>query len=195
MSGPSQGSGSISLIPSLANSSAMAPKIECAFFSFSFRSMPRRAEVGPQIEQIPGRDLAEHHAPAHAPLREGGDHFGKLADPEPDDFVHQRSQLRVRLAVKGHGDQASDPLGPGLPGKEQRQRSAAGDDPDAVNVLRHAKNLAPSRQLNRRKWVADANGAALAVFQSRRDCIIQPKVGPNSERAYPGYRTITNDKS
>ena len=82
----------------------------------------------------------------HAAGGEGGDHFGKLADLEPDDVVHQRGQLGVGLAVKGGGHQPFGALGAGLAGKEQRQRAIAGDDANGVGLLRHKKNIAAPAQ-------------------------------------------------
>src|ERR1035441_3696444 len=46
------------------------------------------AEIGSNIKQALGGDLAGHDAVLDAAVGEGGQHLGKLADLEPDDFVH-----------------------------------------------------------------------------------------------------------
>ena len=66
-------------------------------------------------------------------LGEGGDHLRELADPEPDDFVHQRGERGVGLAFEGDGDEPLDPLAARLFGEDQGQRTVAGDDPKAFD--------------------------------------------------------------
>ena len=40
---------------------------------------------------------------------EGGDQFGKLADFEPDDFIHKRGKCGVGLSIKRDSDKALTP--------------------------------------------------------------------------------------
>ena len=91
MSGLSHGVASINSTPSFFNSSAIAPKIVWAFFSLSRNSNAHRPQIGPEIVKIFRRDLADHDALLDAAVGEGGNHFGKLADLEPDDVVHERA--------------------------------------------------------------------------------------------------------
>jgi hypothetical protein len=68
MSGASHGVASISSTPSFFNSSAIAPKIVCAFFSLSRISNAHRAQIGAEVKKIFRRDLADHDALLHAAL-------------------------------------------------------------------------------------------------------------------------------
>ena len=89
-----------------------------------------RAQVGPEIEQVFRRNLAEHDALLHAAAGEGGNHFAELADLEPDDVVHERRERGIGLALGGGADDALDAGGAGEPGELQRQRAVAGDEAD-----------------------------------------------------------------
>ena len=55
-------------------------------------------------------------------------HFGKLANLEPDDFVHERRERGIGFIFKRDGDEPFDAGGARLPRELQRQRAVAGDE-------------------------------------------------------------------
>jgi hypothetical protein len=59
---------------------------------------------------------------------EGGNHFGKLADPEPDDVVHERHKRGIGFIFKRDGNEPFDSDGARLTRKLQRQRAVAGNE-------------------------------------------------------------------
>jgi hypothetical protein len=80
--------------------------------------------------------LSHHDTLADSAVGKGGNHFGKLADFEPNDLIDERGQSGVSLTFESDGHQAPDAEAPGFPGEGQRQRTVAGDDPE--NVRRNA---------------------------------------------------------
>jgi len=57
----------------------------------------------------------------HAALDQGGNQFRELAHPQPDDFVHQRREGRIGLALERHRDKPLPPLRAHLACKGQGQ--------------------------------------------------------------------------
>ena len=97
----------------------------------------QRAEVGAEVVEVLRGDLARHDALADAAAGEGGDHLRELADLEPDDLVHQRGERGVGFAFERDGHEPLDPLAAGFSGEDQRQRTIAGDNPQAVRRAGH----------------------------------------------------------
>ena len=93
------------------------------------------AKIGPKLEEVPWGNLTGHDTLFDAAVSESGNHFRELADFDPYDLVHQRSQRGIGLAFKGDGDQALDSLVARLPGEDERQRTVAGNDADAIHRL------------------------------------------------------------
>ena len=107
---------------------------------FDFEEERHRPQVGTEIEKIFGSDLPDHDALMNIAAGEGGNHLGKLADLEPDDFVHQRGQCGIGLSIKRDGDKAFDTQCAGLPGENQWQETIAGNHSQGVE-LSHASWL------------------------------------------------------
>src|SRR5437588_5913874 len=95
------------------------------------------AQVRANVIEVLGRNLAGHDAIFNAAVGKCGEHFRELADFEPDDFIHQRSQGGVRLAIEGNGDQSLYAALTCLSGENQRQRAIAGDDAKGVEGWVH----------------------------------------------------------
>jgi hypothetical protein len=87
------------------------------------------AEVRPEIEEVPGRDLADHNAVFDLAFSKSPDHFGKLAYFEPDSLVDDLGQAGVGFTLEGDGDEAADTQLASLAGENERQGTVAGDEP------------------------------------------------------------------
>jgi hypothetical protein len=59
---------------------------------------------------------------------EGGNHFGKLADLEPDNFIHERSESGIGFAIEGDRYEAFDAKSASLAGEDKRQGTITRDD-------------------------------------------------------------------
>ena len=56
----------------------------------------------------------------NAPASESIDHLSELADPEPNDLVHEPGEFRIRLIFKSDRDEPRHAEAFGLLGKQQR---------------------------------------------------------------------------
>ena len=95
---------------------------------FELQQQCHGAEVRAKIEKILWRNLTHHDALLHAARREGRDHFGKLADFQPDDIIDEFRQFGIGFALKRHRHEPFDAQVARLFGEKQRQRAIACDD-------------------------------------------------------------------
>ena len=93
-----------------------------------FSEEHERLEVGPEVEEVAGVNLAGHDGFAHAFVFEIGNHAAELADAHPLDVVHQGGKPRVGLGGEGGGDDLPDAGGPRLASEDERVGIVAGDE-------------------------------------------------------------------
>src|ERR1051326_5593958 len=100
--------------------------------------------------QVFGSNLPGHDAMFDATLGKGSNHFRKLTDFEPSDFIDQRSERRIGFAFKGNGDQFLDPKLSRLAGKDQGQGTVPGNEAQRLNGIDHfAANLKPKMEVGK----------------------------------------------
>ena len=98
-------------------------------------------KVGPEVEEIPRRDLARHHRGGGTALLGGVDHAAKLADAHPMDLVHESRQRRIGLPLEGGG---FDPIHARLAGPfhcKERVGAVAGDQEECLGLLHDPQRL------------------------------------------------------
>ena len=120
----------------------MAPKMAWAFFSLSLSRTDRARKSGRRSNRFLGAiwpSITQWRTPrsvkAEIILESCPTLSQTISSTNP-------ASLGFRLAVEGGGDDAFGALGAGLPGKKQRQRAIARNDANAVEMFRHAQNVA-----------------------------------------------------